>query len=90
MPPTSEQVVCSTDDNRPVTALDALPADVEWTGEVVPLEPVDELSVLIHPEFWSHRHLAIPGGEPVEIPTTSRSGLEGAGWSSSPDAGTSA
>jgi 7,8-dihydropterin-6-yl-methyl-4-(beta-D-ribofuranosyl)aminobenzene 5'-phosphate synthase len=38
------------------------------------------LPVLIHPEFWSRRRLAIPGGEPFELPTTSRSALEGAGF----------
>jgi len=38
------------------------------------------LPVLIHPEFWARRRLAIPGGEPFELPTTSRSALEGAGF----------
>jgi len=37
------------------------------------------LPVLIHPEFWSRRRLAIPGRDPLEIPTTSRAALEGAG-----------
>jgi 7,8-dihydropterin-6-yl-methyl-4-(beta-D-ribofuranosyl)aminobenzene 5'-phosphate synthase len=36
--------------------------------------------VLIHPEFWARRRLAIPGGEPFELPTTSRRALEGAGF----------
>jgi 7,8-dihydropterin-6-yl-methyl-4-(beta-D-ribofuranosyl)aminobenzene 5'-phosphate synthase len=36
--------------------------------------------VLIHPEFWSRRRLALPGREPVELPTTSRPALEGAGF----------
>jgi len=36
--------------------------------------------VLIHPEFWSRRRVAIPGREPVELPTTSRSALQGAGF----------
>jgi 7,8-dihydropterin-6-yl-methyl-4-(beta-D-ribofuranosyl)aminobenzene 5'-phosphate synthase len=35
--------------------------------------------VLIHPEFWSRRRLAIPG-EPFELPTTSRRALEDAGF----------
>ena len=30
------------------------------------------LPVLIHPEFWSRRRLALPGREPVELPSTSR------------------
>ena len=36
--------------------------------------------VLIHPEFWSRRRLALPGREPLTLPTTSRSALEGAGF----------
>jgi 7,8-dihydropterin-6-yl-methyl-4-(beta-D-ribofuranosyl)aminobenzene 5'-phosphate synthase len=28
--------------------------------------------VLIHPEFWSRRRLALPGREPVELPSTSK------------------
>ena len=36
--------------------------------------------VLIHPEFWSRRRLALPGREPLMLPTTSRSALEGAGF----------
>jgi 7,8-dihydropterin-6-yl-methyl-4-(beta-D-ribofuranosyl)aminobenzene 5'-phosphate synthase len=38
------------------------------------------LPVLIHPEFWSRRRLAVPGREPFELPTTSRRGLEDAGF----------
>ena len=38
------------------------------------------LPVLIHPGFWARRRLAIPGGEPFELPATSRSALEGAGF----------
>jgi 7,8-dihydropterin-6-yl-methyl-4-(beta-D-ribofuranosyl)aminobenzene 5'-phosphate synthase len=36
--------------------------------------------VLIHPEFWSRRRLALPGREPLMLPTTSRSALQGAGF----------
>jgi 7,8-dihydropterin-6-yl-methyl-4-(beta-D-ribofuranosyl)aminobenzene 5'-phosphate synthase len=36
--------------------------------------------VLIHPEFWSRRRVAIPGRGEIELPTTSRSALEGAGF----------
>ena len=39
-----------------------------------------KMPVLIHPEFWSRRRLAIPGGEPFELPTTSRRALEDAGF----------
>ena len=38
------------------------------------------LPVLIHPEFWNRRRLTFPGGEPAELPSTSRSALEGAGF----------
>jgi 7,8-dihydropterin-6-yl-methyl-4-(beta-D-ribofuranosyl)aminobenzene 5'-phosphate synthase len=38
------------------------------------------LPLLIHPEFWSRRRLAIPGREPIELPTASRGALEGAGF----------
>lgn len=36
--------------------------------------------VLIHPEFWSRRRVALPGREPIELPSTSRSALHGAGF----------
>jgi 7,8-dihydropterin-6-yl-methyl-4-(beta-D-ribofuranosyl)aminobenzene 5'-phosphate synthase len=36
--------------------------------------------VLIHPDFWSRRRIALPGREPIELPSTSRGGLEGAGF----------
>jgi 7,8-dihydropterin-6-yl-methyl-4-(beta-D-ribofuranosyl)aminobenzene 5'-phosphate synthase len=36
--------------------------------------------VLIHPDFWSRRRVAIPGGEPIDLPSTSRGALEGAGF----------
>jgi len=35
---------------------------------------------MIHPEFWARRRLAIPGGEPFELPATSQSALEDAGF----------
>lgn len=39
------------------------------------------LPVLIHPEFWSRRRLAFPGGrEPFELPTASPAALRGAGF----------
>jgi 7,8-dihydropterin-6-yl-methyl-4-(beta-D-ribofuranosyl)aminobenzene 5'-phosphate synthase len=38
------------------------------------------LPVLIHPEFWARRRLAIPGQEPFELPTTSRRALDYAGF----------
>jgi 7,8-dihydropterin-6-yl-methyl-4-(beta-D-ribofuranosyl)aminobenzene 5'-phosphate synthase len=38
------------------------------------------MPVLIHPEFWSRRRLAFPGRDAVELPTTSKGALEGAGF----------
>jgi 7,8-dihydropterin-6-yl-methyl-4-(beta-D-ribofuranosyl)aminobenzene 5'-phosphate synthase len=38
------------------------------------------LPVLIHPAFWTRRRLSFPGLEPAELPSTSRSALEGAGF----------
>jgi 7,8-dihydropterin-6-yl-methyl-4-(beta-D-ribofuranosyl)aminobenzene 5'-phosphate synthase len=38
------------------------------------------LPVLIHPEFWSRRRITFPGLDPAELPSTSRSALEGAGF----------
>ena len=38
------------------------------------------LPVIIHPEFWSRRRLALPGREPFELPTTSKEALRGAGF----------
>jgi 7,8-dihydropterin-6-yl-methyl-4-(beta-D-ribofuranosyl)aminobenzene 5'-phosphate synthase len=39
-----------------------------------------QLPVMIHPEFWSRRRVALPGREPIELPSTSRRALEGAGF----------
>jgi 7,8-dihydropterin-6-yl-methyl-4-(beta-D-ribofuranosyl)aminobenzene 5'-phosphate synthase len=38
------------------------------------------LPVIIHPEFWTKRRIAIPGRDPFELPSTSRTALEGAGF----------
>ena len=38
------------------------------------------MPVLIHPEFWTRRRIAFPGRDPVELPTTSKSALRGAGF----------
>jgi 7,8-dihydropterin-6-yl-methyl-4-(beta-D-ribofuranosyl)aminobenzene 5'-phosphate synthase len=39
-----------------------------------------DLPVLIHPEFWNRRRISVPNADPIELPTTSRSALEGAGF----------
>jgi 7,8-dihydropterin-6-yl-methyl-4-(beta-D-ribofuranosyl)aminobenzene 5'-phosphate synthase len=38
------------------------------------------LPLLIHPEFWNRRRLVIPGSDPFELPTTSKSALAGVGF----------
>lgn len=38
------------------------------------------LPVVIHPEFWGRRRLVLPGREPWELPSTSRSSLEDVGF----------
>jgi 7,8-dihydropterin-6-yl-methyl-4-(beta-D-ribofuranosyl)aminobenzene 5'-phosphate synthase len=38
------------------------------------------LPLLIHPEFWNRRRIVIPGRDPFEIPTTSKSALQGVGF----------
>jgi 7,8-dihydropterin-6-yl-methyl-4-(beta-D-ribofuranosyl)aminobenzene 5'-phosphate synthase len=38
------------------------------------------MPVLIHPEFWARRRVAFPGRDPVELPTTSKNALRGAGF----------
>ena len=38
------------------------------------------LPVIIHPEFWSRRRVAIPGRDPFELLSTSESALVGAGF----------
>ncbi|MGI8680697.1 MAG: MBL fold metallo-hydrolase [Mycobacteriales bacterium] len=39
-----------------------------------------DLPVVIHPAFWSRRRVTMPGRDPWELPSTSRSALEGAGF----------
>jgi hypothetical protein len=38
--------MCQTGNHAEVAPAEALPASLEWKGEVLALEPVDELSVL--------------------------------------------
>lgn len=38
------------------------------------------LPVIIHPEFWTRRRIAIPGRDPIDLPSTSRAALIGAGF----------
>jgi 7,8-dihydropterin-6-yl-methyl-4-(beta-D-ribofuranosyl)aminobenzene 5'-phosphate synthase len=65
-----EAIVCSHGHFDHTTGLSGL---IDQLGRT-------NLPVLIHPEFWTHRRLAIPGVDPVELPTTSRRALEDAGF----------
>jgi 7,8-dihydropterin-6-yl-methyl-4-(beta-D-ribofuranosyl)aminobenzene 5'-phosphate synthase len=38
------------------------------------------LPLLIHPDFWLERRLAVPGRDPIELPTPSRRALEDGGY----------
>lgn len=39
------------------------------------------MPMVVHPGIWTRRRLGAPGGEPTELPTLSRSSLEGEGFS---------
>ncbi len=41
---------------------------------------VRSMPVLIHPDFWHRRRVVLPGRDPIEMPTTSKRGLEGVGF----------
>jgi 7,8-dihydropterin-6-yl-methyl-4-(beta-D-ribofuranosyl)aminobenzene 5'-phosphate synthase len=65
-----EAIVCSHGHYDHTTGLDGL---IRRMG-------TPRLPVLLHPDFWNRRRVRIAGREPREIPTTSRSALEGAGF----------
>ena len=65
-----EAIVCSHGHFDHTAGLDGL---IRQLGRV-------SLPVLLHPDFWYRRRVRLPGQEPSEIPTTSRSALEGAGF----------
>ncbi|MBV9322421.1 MAG: MBL fold metallo-hydrolase [Chloroflexi bacterium] len=65
-----EAIVCSHGHFDHTTGLDGL---IRRTGTT-------NLPVLLHPDFWNRRRVRIPGRDPREIPTTSRSALQGAGF----------
>jgi 7,8-dihydropterin-6-yl-methyl-4-(beta-D-ribofuranosyl)aminobenzene 5'-phosphate synthase len=70
LPTDLEAIVCSHGHFDHTTGLAGL---IGALGQV-------NLPVLLHPEFWSRRRLAIPGREPFDLPTTSRHALEDAGF----------
>jgi 7,8-dihydropterin-6-yl-methyl-4-(beta-D-ribofuranosyl)aminobenzene 5'-phosphate synthase len=69
-PGSIEAVVCSHGHFDHTAGLDGL---IRSLGQA-------NMPVLIHPHFWRRRRLALPGRDPLEIPTTSRRALEGAGF----------
>ena len=69
-PSSIEVIVCSHGHFDHTTGLDGL---IRTLGRV-------NLPVLIHPHFWRRRRVELPGREPMEIPTTSRQALTGAGF----------
>jgi 7,8-dihydropterin-6-yl-methyl-4-(beta-D-ribofuranosyl)aminobenzene 5'-phosphate synthase len=71
VPDSIEAVVCSHGHFDHTTGLDGLRRA---------LGGVAKLPVVVHPEFWTRRRVALPGRDPWELPSTSRSGLEGVGF----------
>jgi 7,8-dihydropterin-6-yl-methyl-4-(beta-D-ribofuranosyl)aminobenzene 5'-phosphate synthase len=69
-PSSIEAIVCSHGHFDHTTGIDGL---IRAVGRL-------NLPVLIHPHFWRRRRLQLPGREPLEIPTTSRAALTGAGF----------
>jgi 7,8-dihydropterin-6-yl-methyl-4-(beta-D-ribofuranosyl)aminobenzene 5'-phosphate synthase len=69
-PGSIEAIVCSHGHFDHTTGLDGL---IRVLGRV-------NMPVLIHPHFWRRRRLALPGRDPLEIPTTSRRALGEAGF----------
>jgi 7,8-dihydropterin-6-yl-methyl-4-(beta-D-ribofuranosyl)aminobenzene 5'-phosphate synthase len=69
-PASIEVIVCSHGHFDHTTGLDGV---IRAVGR-------PNLPVLIHPHFWRRRRLALPGREPLEIPTTSRRALAEAGF----------
>jgi 7,8-dihydropterin-6-yl-methyl-4-(beta-D-ribofuranosyl)aminobenzene 5'-phosphate synthase len=69
-PGSIEAIVCSHGHFDHTTGLDGL---IRVLGRT-------SMPVLIHPHFWRRRRITLPGREPLEIPTTSRQALAGAGF----------
>ena len=69
-PGSIEAIVCSHGHFDHTTGLDGL---IRVLGRT-------SMPVLIHTHFWRRRRITLPGREPLEIPTTSRQALTGAGF----------
>jgi 7,8-dihydropterin-6-yl-methyl-4-(beta-D-ribofuranosyl)aminobenzene 5'-phosphate synthase len=69
-PASIEAIVCSHGHFDHTAGIDGLVRVLGRTG----------LPVLIHPHFWRRRRIQLPGRDPLELPTTSRAALTGAGF----------
>ncbi len=69
-PGSIEAIVCSHGHFDHTTGLDGLVRTIGRTS----------MPVLIHPDFWHRRRIMIPGRDPLELPTTSKQALTGAGF----------
>jgi len=69
-PGSIEAIVCSHGHFDHTAGIDGLVRVLGRTG----------LPVLIHPHFWRQRRIQLPGRDPLELPTTSRAALTGAGF----------
>ena len=69
-PGSIEAIVCSHGHFDHTAGIDGL---VRSLGQA-------NMPVLIHPHFWRRRRLALPGRDPLELPTTSRGALLEAGF----------
>ncbi len=69
-PGSIEAIVCSHGHFDHTTGIDGL---IRAVGRA-------NMPVLIHPHFWRRRRVRLPGLEPQELPTVSKSALEGAGF----------
>jgi len=65
-----EAIVLSHGHFDHTTGMDGLMRTLGWPN----------LPVFLHPESWSRRRIVLPGREPFEIPTPSKSAIQGAGF----------
>ena len=69
-PSSIEAIVCSHGHFDHTTGIDGL---IRAVGRA-------NMPVLIHPHFWRRRRVVLPGRDPIELPTTSKRALTGAGF----------
>ncbi len=65
-----EAIVCSHGHFDHTTGIDGL---IRAVGRA-------NMPVLIHPHFWRRRRVVLPGRDPIELPSTSKRALTGAGF----------